>query len=77
MRTIWIFYVDTKYILSSDQEETLEDFLTIYTPIIYDILSEESEEKAKRVTDKIKSRDFVLYSSIDGDLEEIEITVED
>lgn len=77
MKTIWIFYVDDKYILSSDQEETLEEFLNIYTPIIYDILSEESEEKANRVISKISNRDFGLYSSIVEDIEEIEITVED
>jgi len=80
MKTIWALKVYDDGIdndvLSSDQEETLQEFIDTYITFVYDLFVDCGlDEKAEIIADKLRDQDYTVFSEVEDDTEYVEITV--
>lgn len=64
------------YVLSSDMEETVDEFLDMYADIVFDLFRDCGlDEKAERISNKMINRDCDVELECDGETEYVLITV--
>ena len=64
------------YVLSSDSESSVEEFIDTYISIVYDLFDScDLTEKAIQITDKMRDRDYEIDLDCDGETQYVIVTI--